>query len=84
MNKKILNNFLKDNDENVSDIILSYLKTCQKCYKEVNELYNVISFGNGKRHYKFKDVPGVDLELKKFCKRCCESKASTANICVEI
>mgnify|MGYP001550716139 CR=1 FL=1 len=84
MNKKILDNFLKDNDQQISTVILSYLKTCQKCYKEVDELYNVISFGNGKRHYKFKDVPGVDLELKKFCNRCCESKASSVSIYVEI
>jgi len=85
MYKEILNSFLKNNDENISDIILSYLNICQKCNKDINEpLINIISFGNGKRHYYFKDLPGVNLEFKKFCNKCCSSKASSANIYIEI
>ena len=85
MIKKMLNTLLKNNDKNISNIILSYLNICDKCCEDSEEPLNfVISFGNGKRHYNFKNFPDVNLEIKKFCDTCCSSKASVASLFIEI
>ena len=58
---------------------------CQKCCKNSKSvLRNVISFDKSKGDYQFRDLPGAKYVLKKFCKRCCYSKASSAKIYIEI
>ena len=58
---------------------------CDKCNKSVKyPLTQVISFNKSKGTYDFKDLPGANYVLKKFCKKCIYSRASSAKIYIEI
>jgi len=75
------------NDKNIAPFIMSFLPEhqCQKCYKHVEksqDLYVTMSFTRGT--YNFRNIKGSNYCLKKFCKDCCRSKASSVPIYVEI
>ena len=57
---------------------------CDKCHKSIKyPLIHVISFNKKKGSYDFRDLPGANYVLKKFCKRCIYSRASSAKIYIE-
>ena len=74
------------NDVNLTKMITDYVgNTCDKCGKESKcPLKYVMSFNKDKGNYQFYDIPGGNYHLKKFCKACCWSKASSAKIYIEI
>jgi len=74
------------NDANLTNIITNYIgNICQKCGKESHQpLKHVMSFNKDKGNYAFIDVPGANYHLKKFCKQCCYSRASSTKIYIEI
>ena len=74
------------NDVNLTKMITDYVgNTCDKCGKESNQpLKHVMSFNKDKGNYAFIDAPDANYHLKKFCKACCWSKASSAKIYIEI
>lgn len=77
----------KGNEKYLAKTIQEYIgeNCCQKCYKNSKyPLKNVISFDKTKGDYEFRDLPGANYVLKKFCDRCCYSKASSAKIYIEI
>lgn len=58
---------------------------CHKCHENVKyPLTHVISFNKSKGDYYFTDLLGANYILKKFCKKCCYSKASQAKIYIEV
>ncbi|SVA44159.1 uncharacterized protein METZ01_LOCUS97013 [marine metagenome] len=76
-----------DNDVNLTKIITNYIgNICDKCGLESEDepLRFVISFDKKYGNYRFYDLPKADYKLKKFCRKCCQSKASAAPIYIEI
>ena len=74
------------NEKNLAKTINEYVgkNCCQKCLKNSDSvLRNVISFDKSKGDYQFRDLPGAKYVLKKFCKKCCYSKASSTKIYIE-
>jgi len=86
--EKLIENVLTNtgNDKYIAKNINQYLgNICNKCYKHSEHpLTIVISFDKKKGSYKFTDLPDANYKLKKFCKRCCCSRASSAPIYIEI
>jgi len=73
------------NDKYISKNINEFIgkNCCQKCFKNSDSpLRNVMSL-NSKCDYQFRDLPGSKYILKKFCKDCCHSKASSVKIYIE-
>ena len=88
MNELITEKLLQSgNDKYLVNNIREFLgeNCCDKCHTSVKyPLTNVMSFNQNKGTYDFKDLPGANYVLKKFCKNCCRCKASTAPIYIEI
>lgn len=73
------------NERYIANIIINFIgKECDKC-KSICDypLTHVMSF-NRKGNYKFHDLPGANYKLKKFCQKCCYSRASSAPIYIEV
>ena len=86
--EKLIENVLikSGNERHIAKNINQYLgNTCDKCHKHSEEpLTIVMSFDKSKGSYIFTDLPGANYKLKKFCRRCCSSRASSAKIYIEI
>ena len=75
------------NDKNLSKYIIEFIgdNCCQKCYEHCDyPLTNVLSFDKTKGDYQFRDLPGANYILKKFCKKCIRGRASSCKIYIEI
>ncbi len=75
------------NEKYLANNIREYVgkNCCQKCFNNSDSpLRNVMSFDHSKGDYQFRDLPGAKYILKKFCKNCCHSKATSAKIYIEI
>jgi hypothetical protein len=90
---QIIDNILKEKllQTNNEKFLIKNIKNfignncCEKCYISVKyPLKNVISFDKSNGDYQFHDLPGANYILKKFCKKCCYSKTSSAKIYIEL
>jgi len=86
--EKLIENVLikSGNERHIAKNINQYLgNICDKCHKHSEErLTIVMSFNQNKGNFRFTDLPDADYKLKRFCRKCCWSKASSAKIYIEI
>ena len=74
------------NDKHLSTVVMEFVgkNICERCYTHRNETLTFVAAFKGRQDYAFRAKQGVELEFKKYCKTCLNSKASKVPIYVEI